>query len=204
MSGVVTRSNPRRRRSPDEAEREILLAAEAFLAQHPFRDLTVELVMQRTGLPRPSFYVYFRDRHHLLARLVENSGADLFAAGTAWQDSSETGPAAVRAAIDGFVRAFAENGRLLRALSDAAACDSGAERLHADLTARAIDFTADLIARDQRDGVALACEPHATAQALVLMNERYLLARFGTSPASDTAAAVDTLATIWLRALYAS
>ena len=54
----------RRRRTPEEAEGEILDAAEAFLREHPFRDLTIDEVMDGTGLSRPSFYVYFRDRHH--------------------------------------------------------------------------------------------------------------------------------------------
>lgn len=203
MPAVAAHPRPRRRRAPEEAEREILLAAEAFLAQHPFRDLTVDLVMQRTELSRPSFYVYFQDRHHLLARLVEDSGADLLAAGIARQDDSATGPEAVCAAIERFVHAFAARGHLMRALADAATCDSGAERLHSHLITRAIDFTAELIERDQQAGTALPCEPRPTAEALVLMNERYLLARYGTTSAPDTAHAVDTLATIWLRTLYA-
>ena len=53
---------PRRRRRPEEAERAILAAARAFLEEHPFREMTVEGVMIRTGLSRPAFYAYFRDR----------------------------------------------------------------------------------------------------------------------------------------------
>jgi TetR/AcrR family transcriptional regulator, ethionamide resistance regulator len=199
---VAQQPRRRRRRPPEEAEREILRAAETFLAEHPFRELTVDLVMQRTGLSRPSFYVYFRDRHHLLARLVEDSGTDLFAAGIAWEESRATGPEAVRSALEGFVHAFAGKGRLMRALADAAACDPGAEHLHAQLVGRAVDFTADLIDRDQRTGTALPCDPRATAEALVLMSERYLLARYGATSTPDPAPAVDTLATIWLRTLY--
>jgi AcrR family transcriptional regulator len=193
----------RRRRSPEEAEREILSAAEACLAEAPFRDLTVDFVMQRTGLSRPSFYVYFRDRHQLLARLVEESGANLFAAGAALEEDTPAGPDAVRASIEGYVRAFAARGRLMRALADAATYDAGAEELRAQLVARAVAFTAGLIEREQRAGTALPCDPHSTAQALVLMNDRYLLDRYGHSSAPDIAPAVDTLATIWLRTLYA-
>ena len=40
------------------AEREIVNAAEAMLREKPFRDLTVDDLMRRTGLSRPSFYVY--------------------------------------------------------------------------------------------------------------------------------------------------
>ena len=54
----------RRRRSPEVAEREIIAAAHGLLRERPFRELTVDEVMRRTELSRPSFYVHFRDRHH--------------------------------------------------------------------------------------------------------------------------------------------
>ena len=73
-----------RRRSPESAEREILDAAESFLAERPFRDLSVDEVMARTTMSRPSFYVYFRDRHHLLVRLVEGIGRELFDGANIW------------------------------------------------------------------------------------------------------------------------
>lgn len=61
MASDPDTQNPRRRRrSPDEAEREILAAARGFLERHPFRELTIDAVMERTGLSRPAFYVYFR------------------------------------------------------------------------------------------------------------------------------------------------
>ena len=42
----------RRRRSPESAEREIVAAAESFLRERPFRDLTVDEVMARTTSTR--------------------------------------------------------------------------------------------------------------------------------------------------------
>ena len=49
--------------------------------------------MARTTLSRPSFYVYFRDRHHLVMRLVEGIGDALFEMATRWLE----GDAATRA-----------------------------------------------------------------------------------------------------------
>jgi len=60
----------RRRRTPEVAEAEIVGAAEALLRERSFRELTVDEVMRRTDLSRPSFYVYFRDRHHLMLKVV--------------------------------------------------------------------------------------------------------------------------------------
>src|SRR3712207_7320235 len=75
---------PRRRRRPEEAERAILSAARSFFEKRPFRELTVERVMARTGLSRPAFYTYFRDRYDLVARLLEGIGGLLFAVDRRW------------------------------------------------------------------------------------------------------------------------
>jgi len=72
-------SRRRRRRTPEVAEQEIIAAAAGLLRERPFRELTVDEVMRRTDLSRPSFYVYFRGLHHLAVRLVEGIGAELFA-----------------------------------------------------------------------------------------------------------------------------
>ena len=63
--------NRRHRRKPEAAESEILNAAENFLREFPFREMTVDHIMAGTGLSRPSFYEYFRDRSHLVIKLTE-------------------------------------------------------------------------------------------------------------------------------------
>ena len=102
--GTPTTPARRRRRSPESAEREILEAAESFLAERPFRDLSVDEVMARTTLSRPSFYVYFRDRHHLLVRLVEGIGRELFDGANIWLAGDGDPRASLRAVADVYVR----------------------------------------------------------------------------------------------------
>src|SRR6195952_4133101 len=118
----------RRRRSPGVAEREILAAAEELLRERPFRDLTVDEVMRRTDLSRPSFYVYFRDRHHLILRVVEHLGNELRTMSQRWYTGSGDGPAQAREAMEGFVEVYAQHGAVLRALADAATDDPEVER----------------------------------------------------------------------------
>ena len=67
----------RPKHDPKESEREILVAAEEFLRERPFREMTVDAVMSRTGLKRPAFYVHFRDRHDLALRVVEQLGMEI-------------------------------------------------------------------------------------------------------------------------------
>ena len=74
----------RRRRRPEEAEQAILSAARSFLEKNPFRKLTVERLMARTGLSRPAFYAYFGDRYGLVARMLEEIGGLLFVVDWRW------------------------------------------------------------------------------------------------------------------------
>src|SRR3954452_7561059 len=109
----------RRRRSPESAEREILAAAEAILRERPFRDLSVDEVMARTTLSRPSFYVYFRDRHQLAVRLVEGIGGELFEMANRWLKGSGDPHEEVREALEGIAAVYAEHGLVLGAIADA-------------------------------------------------------------------------------------
>src|ERR687895_1636302 len=81
----------RRRRRPEEAERAILAAARSFLERSPFREMTVEGVMARTGLSRPAFYAYFRDRYDLVTRMLEGIGGLLFAVDRRWLAAGDGG-----------------------------------------------------------------------------------------------------------------
>ena len=209
MSGGHT---TRRRHRPEESERAILAAARAFLAERPFREMTVEGVMARTGLSRPSFYAYFRDRYDLATRLLEGIGGVLFAVDRRWlvgeDDEREEARAALTAALHGLSETFAGYGPVLRAISDAASQDRRVEEVYQrGLVGRFVEAVAARISRDVRAGLSPGdLDPERTARALVLMTERYLLDAFGrpsSKPSEDEReAVVGTLVGIWLRTLY--
>ena len=192
----------RRRRSPEVAEREIIAAAEALLRERPFRELTVDEVMRRTDLSRPSFYVYFRDRHHLVLRVVEHLGAELFAMSDRWLRGGGDGPERARAALDGIVEVYAEHGPVMRALADAAADDPGVEEAYNDIVQGFVDATARHIDEEIAAGRILPLDAGETAKALVWMMERYLNLSFGRRPRTSRDAVADALTTIWTRVLY--
>ena len=194
----------RRRRTPKEAEREIIAAAEALLRERPFRELTVDELMRRTELSRPSFYVYFRDRHQLVLRVVEHLGAELFTMSERWLSGTGDRRAIARDALEGIVGVFAEHGPVLRALADAATDDPRVEQAYGNLVQSFVDATARFIEDEVAVGRVLPLEPRETAKALVWMMERYLTLSLGREPLTPRAAVVDTLATIWVRVLYGS
>jgi AcrR family transcriptional regulator len=194
----------RRRRTPEEAEREIIAAAAALLRERPFRELTVDEVMRRTELSRPSFYVYFRDRHQLVLRVVELLGGELFTMSERWLCGSGDRRAVARDALEGIVSVFAEHGPVLRALADAATDDPRVEQAYGALVQRFVDATARFIEDEVAAGRVLPLEPRETAKALVWMMERYLSLSLGREPLTPRHAVVDALATIWIRVLYGS
>jgi AcrR family transcriptional regulator len=192
----------RRRGTPEVAEREIIAAAEALLRERPFRELTVDEVMRRTDLSRPSFYVYFRDRHHLVLRVVEHLGAELSEMSDRWLRGSGDGPDLARQALEGIVDVYAEHGPVMRALADAAADDPGVEQAYRAIVQGFVDATARHIDAEIAAGRILPLDPAETASALVWMMERYLNLSFGSEPAADRGAVAETLTTIWTRVLY--
>ncbi|WP_028057505.1 TetR/AcrR family transcriptional regulator [Candidatus Solirubrobacter pratensis] len=200
--GEAEAGGRRRRRTPEVAEAEIVAAAEALLRERPFRELTVDEVMRRTDLSRPSFYVYFRDRHHLVLRVVEHLGNELRTMSQRWYTGSGDGPALAREAMDGIVEVYSEHGPVLRALSDAAADDPEVERVYSGLVQTFIDVTRKHIEAEIAAGRVAALDAAETSRALVWMMERYLNLSLGRAETTARETVANTLTTIWTRVLY--
>jgi TetR/AcrR family transcriptional regulator, ethionamide resistance regulator len=201
----------RRRRKPEEAERVILAAGRAFLEEHPFREMTVEGVMVRTGLSRPAFYAYFKDRYDLVTRLLEGVGGLLFALDWRWLSGTADGNDVRKVLVDALragSETFVEYGSVLRAISDAAGYDARVEEVYrGGLIQRLVAAVAARISRDIEAGVTSdELNPEQTARALVLMTERYLLDAFGRPERRpsrrETEAILDTVEEVWVRTLY--
>jgi AcrR family transcriptional regulator len=202
---------PRRRRKPVEAERAILAAARAVLEERPFREMTVEGIMVRTGLSRPAFYAYFRDRYEVVTRLLEGIGGLLFALDWRWLSGGEGEEEASEVLVDALragSQTFVEYGPVLRAIADAAGYDARVEQVYRHgLIERLVVAVATRISRDVKAGLSPAdLDPEETARALVLMTERYLLDAFGhpekRPSRRETAEVLGTLEEIWVRTLY--
>jgi len=213
MSGDEVRRDrgPRRRRRPEEAERTIMAAGRAFLEERPFREMTVEGVMVRTGLSRPAFYAYFRDRYDLVTRLLEGVGGLLFALDWRWLSGGAEGGDAREVLVDALragSQTFVEYGPVLRAIADAAGYDARVEQVYRyGLIERLVAAVAERISRDVEAGVSPdGLDPEQTARALVLMTERYLLDAFGRPDRRpsrrESAVVFGTLEEIWVRTLY--
>src|ERR1700730_8175141 len=78
-------TKPRRtRRLRDDAEREILDAAEALLAERSFGALSVDDLMARTGMTRSSFYHYFGSLDEVAVALMRRVQGEMMDAAAPW------------------------------------------------------------------------------------------------------------------------
>src|SRR4051794_23646886 len=200
MSVTKTQATAGRRpkHDPKESEREILEAAEGLLRERPFREVTVDSVMARTGLKRPAFYAHFRDRHDLVLRVVADIGQELAAMTDQWllgDDPVEDG----RATFEGLVDVYKRHGPVLRALADAAGTDEDVERAYGGLVGGFVATTARNT-RAERPGGRIGEPPDVNKppRPLIGLNERSPPAPSGREPQADPAVVVDVLHNIWL------
>lgn len=202
---VATRPQPAKRRpkhDPKVSEREILDAAEQLLRERPFREVTVDAVMRRTGLKRPAFYAHFRDRHDLVLRIVQGIGGELFEMSDRWLDGDDPVEDA-HAALEGLVAVYAHHGPVLRALADAAGSDEVVEQAYRAFVQEFIDATARHIREEQAAGrIGHLPDVDETARALIWMEERYIADALGRTPQTDPELVLATLHNIWVSTLY--
>jgi AcrR family transcriptional regulator len=194
----------RRRRRPEEAEREILEAAEALLRERPSHEVTVMAVMERTTLSRKSFYVYFRDRHELIARLVAPLRAKLDARIAELRAAHDSPRELARAMFLEVARVYVEHGPLLRALRESSGHDDDAERVWREFTDPPIADFGDFIHAEAAAGRSQGLDADATARALITMNLGCFFEQLIGRPSADPEPLVETLVEIWIRTIYGS
>lgn len=163
----------RLRRSPELGRSEILEAAEAAVAELDWSELTVELLMERTGMTRSSFYHYFASLEELALALFGRIEDEIGEAVDAWLTGETAGdPLAVTAAH--LTRLFAiwgEHADLMRAIQQAGARD---RRVYEQWRSRVVETyvakTAAFIRREVARGLSDAPDPDRLAHALIWMN----------------------------------
>jgi AcrR family transcriptional regulator len=191
------------RRKPEDAERQILDAAEALLTKVRFRDLTVDAVAAAANMRRSNFYNYFRDRNELVMRLVDRIAGEMFAATRGWLESEDTDRvAALRQGLRDVVRIWSRHADVLAAMNEASHHDEAAQRyFRGGVVQQYIDQIAKLIRQEKRRGLTDVANPNEVARALILLNINYMTERITMDHARPDAV-VSVLAGIWIATLY--
>ena len=199
-------TKPRRiRRRPHDARREILDAAEVLLAERPFLELSVDDLMARTSMTRSSFYHYFRSLDEVAIALMRRVQGEMMEATAPWLRVDYDGDPAVglEQGIRASAEVFARHGVVLSAIHEASFRYEAVQREWRDGVLE--DWIGAVAAqvRAQRDrGLTRVADAEEIARALLLMNTAVLVERLGKQPPDQPDAVADTLAEIWIGALY--
>jgi AcrR family transcriptional regulator len=196
QTSASRRSEHRRRRS--EAKQQILDTARERLQSTSFRDLSIDDLMQGTGLSRTAFYRYFPDREAVLVELLEEVWGSLAQARDEVAPTS-AGADASADAVGVIAELLGENRAVLKAVADAAAGDEGVEEVYrAFMHDYWIDDIAARITQAQSTGLAAGLDPQLAGEALGWMAERLVTQTLDRDPRQ----VFDTIIAILVKCLY--
>src|SRR5436190_22073291 len=170
---MATQPKPRIRRLPGDAQREILDAAETVLGERPFRELSVDELMARTGMRRSSFYHYFGSLDDVAIALMRRVLGEMMAAAAPWLEADKDADpiAAAERAILSSAEIVARNAAVLTAIHEAS---YHSERVQEVWRHGVLEDWIGAIARQlraqRRRGVTRVEDTEETARALLLLN----------------------------------
>jgi TetR/AcrR family transcriptional regulator, ethionamide resistance regulator len=202
---TVQRGRRSARTSGDERERAILETAERLLEERPLGEISVDDLARGAGISRPTFYFYFSSKDQvvlaLLDRMVEQGAR---ARDDALQRLAADEMAGWRESIAIFYETFGAHRSVVRAATELGATNPEARALWSQIME---GWVADAAARIEAERERGAAQPGVPARdlatALLQMNERAFIAIFtAEAPAVAEPEAIDTLAHIWLSAIY--
>jgi AcrR family transcriptional regulator len=198
----VAAQRTKRRQLREETRRQILDAAQAFLREQSFRELSVDALMSRTGHTRTVFYRHFDDIPSLVLALMTDVGSELVEVAGQWAQTDRVSPEEARERLALFVDFYVRNGPLVRAVAEAAHHDDAVEQAYTGMVESFIALTARAIqARVDRGELAPLDAPEI-ARALVWMLNRYLDDALGREDGTDPERVLETVWTIWTRTLF--
>ena len=199
---TVAVQREKRRQQREETRRQILEAAESFLRERSYRELSVDALMAGTGHTRTVFYRHFEDIPSLLLVLIAEVGQQLVTVAEQWSQTERVGPEEARARLGAFVDFYVRNGPLVRAVAEAAHHDEAVEQAYGAMVDGFILLTTRAIEMRVAAGTLAADDPPELARALVRMLNGYLQDALGAPPFTDPERVLEVITTIWTRTLF--
>lgn len=188
------------------ARARIIAATVELIEELGVAGASVTRVMEMAGVSRTAFYRHFSDLYEVMALVLQQVGAEILEQSGAWlNDPNSIGsPDVVYPNLLHYAEAYAPHGRLLAALSDAAAADPRVRLLWRDGVVQAyMDATTAAIERDQAVGAIRAdLDARAASYALTMMGERASYDLLGRHPRGEPADYARMLAPVWIGTLF--
>lgn len=180
----------------------ILDSAFEFIWSHPFREMTVNEVMQPIGLSRAAFYQYFTDLHAVIEALLATLRDEILAVASPWLVGTSDPVELLDESLTGLVRICYRRGPILRAVADAAATDERLDLAWKEFLHGFDEAVAGRIALDQERGLIPRFEPMPVAVALNRLDAFTFIDAFGQRPRSRPDPVLAAIRRIWMGALY--
>jgi AcrR family transcriptional regulator len=168
-------------------------AAQDFLRESSFREMSVDALMTRTGHTRTVFYRHFDDIPALVLALIEEVGTELVSVAEEWAGTGSVGPEEARRRLGVFVDFYVRNGPLVHAVVEAAY--NGMVDGFITLTSGAVQERID-------SGELAPLDAPEISRALVRMLNGYLEDSLGRDRGADPDRVLETVTTIWTRTLF--
>jgi AcrR family transcriptional regulator len=203
----IDRSRDRQRLSPKLVKSQrtraaILDAALAFLWSNPFRDMSVNALMETTSVSRSAFYQYFQDVHDLMEAMLTDLGEEILKFITPWLEGEGDAIDLLEESVSEFVKICHKQGPFLQAISDAAPGNERLERAWMEFLDRFDDVIAARIEADQGLGLTPVFAARPVAVALNRTNAYTVIQAFGKHPRAEAEPVRDALQRIWGATLY--
>jgi AcrR family transcriptional regulator len=150
-------------------EAKLLEATERLLSDGtPYTELSIQQLCSEAGIARSTFYVYFRDKADLVARLAEEMVGQLGDAASKWwqPDASRT---ELLAATRHVIEIYRAHGALFAALTETAGYDAEMRRMQVALVERNARPLGEMIAAGKRNGSVRDVHTGETVAALSWM-----------------------------------
>lgn len=202
-SGVVIKAAPTQVIGRSERMRaEILNAAFRFLWSRPFRDMTVNNLMEQTSVSRPSFYNYFADTHELMESLLAILESDILEGTNPWLSDEGDPVELLHESLAAEVHICYRCGPFLKAVTDAAGTDARVEAGWYGMLDRFDNAVSERVVADQELGLIESFDPQPVATTLNQVNASMYVRAFGQRPRGRPERVLDAISRVWISSLY--
>lgn len=184
MANLASRPTRRTRAKLGDQPRQsiedrLLLAMERLVEQgHRFAEVSVEQLAEAAGIARGTFYLHFRDKGELVARLMSLVTEEIISSTGTWMSNAEAADdPELRQALVGMVATFKKHQAILAAVHDTASHDRNVAALYRRMVERIVEQSRASLDIARRKGRSRPGATDDVAEVLSWMIVMYL-ARF--------------------------
>lgn len=170
-----------------------------------FATVTVEELARETGISRATFYLHFKDKGELVARLMGRLTQEVVVSAGEWFDAKgQSGPQTVKQALTGIVTTFRKHHAIVSAVTATAGHDDTVARLHEEMMLRLCEHSRHALAWVKANNPGLEVHWDMMADVLTWCVEQYCARFVGQYDEAQLEALIDTFAHICNSAIFAT